>query len=119
MWCNPPASGRNSFNGRTGAISPSANDYNFNQLAGAASVGQLPTGIPAPNIGGGSVGNTAFGYVANLTSDAQAQLNAKLAAANNLSDVGSAATALSNLGGLPKGTVDHLDRSVLQRAGNI
>ena len=99
------ATGVTSFNGRTGGVSPSANDYNFNQLAGAASVGQLPTGIPAPNIGGGSVGNTAFGYVANLTSDAQAQLNAKLAAANNLSDVGNAAAALSNLGGLPKGTV--------------
>src|SRR5580692_566736 len=103
VWCNPPASGVTSFDGRTGAISPSANDYNFNQLAGAASVGQLPTGIPAANVGGGSVGNTAFGYVANLTGDAQAQLNAKLAAANNLSDVGSPATALSNIGGLPKG----------------
>src|SRR5580704_10864373 len=48
VWCNPPASGVTSFDGRTGTISPSANDYNFNQLAGAASVGQLPTGIPAP-----------------------------------------------------------------------
>ena len=104
-WCNPSATGVTSFNSRTGGVSPSANDYNFNQLAGAASVGQLPTGIPAPNIGSGSVGNTAFGYVANLTSDAQAQLNAKLAAANNLSDVGNTAAALSNLGGLPKGTV--------------
>jgi hypothetical protein len=105
VWCNPPAGGVTSFDGRSGAISPAANDYNFNQLAGAASVGQLPTGIPASNIGGGGVGNTAFGYVANLTSDAQAQLNAKLTAASNLSDVGSPATALSNLGGLPKGTV--------------
>ena len=96
VWCNPPASGVTSFNGRSGAVTPAANDYNFNQLAGGASVGQLPTAIPAANIGGGSVGNTAFGYVANLTSDAQAQLNAKLAAANNLSDVGSPATALSN-----------------------
>jgi hypothetical protein len=104
-WCNPAATGVTSFNGRTGGVSPASNDYNFNQLAGAASVGQLPTGIPAANIGGGGVGNTAFGYVANLTGDVQAQLNAKLAVANNLSDVGSAATALSNLGGLPKGTV--------------
>ena len=119
VWCNPPATGVTSFNSRSGAVSPAANDYNFNQLAGAASVGQLPTGIPAANIGGGSVGNTAFGYVANLTSDAQAQLNAKLAAANNLSDVGSPATALSNLGALPKGCGRHLDRSVLQRAGNL
>ena len=53
-WCNPAATGVTSFNGRTGGVTPSTNDYNFNQLAGAASVGQLPTGIPAPNIGGGT-----------------------------------------------------------------
>lgn len=35
---------------------------------------KLPTGIPAINIGGGTVGNTPFSYIANLTSDAQAQL---------------------------------------------
>src|SRR5579885_3538667 len=104
-WCNPPASGVISFNGRTGAVAPTANDYNFNQLAGTASVGQIPAGIPAVNIGAGTVGNTAFGYIANLGSDAQAQLNARLAAANNLSDVANTAAALSNLGGLPKGTV--------------
>ncbi len=104
-WCNPPASGVISFKGRTGAVAPTANDYNFNQLAGTASVGQIPAGIPAVNIGAGTVGNTAFGYIANLGSDAQAQLNARLAAANNLSDVANTAAALSNLGGLPKGTV--------------
>lgn len=83
-WCNPPATGVTSFNGRTGAVSPSTNDYNFNQLAGAASVGQLPTGIPAPNIGGGSVGNTAFGYLQNVTSDIQNQLNSKRAKGNSV-----------------------------------
>ena len=116
---NPSATGVTSFNGRTGGVSPSANDYNFNQLAGAASVGQLPTGIPAPNIGGGSVGNTAFGYVANLTSDAQAQLNAKLAAANNLSDVGNASGRAVEPRRAAERHGHHLDRSVLQRAGNL
>ena len=77
-WCNPPASAVTSFNGRTGAVSPAANDYSFNQLAGNAAVGQLPTGIPATNIGSGTVGNAAFGYIANLTSDAQSQINAAL-----------------------------------------
>src|SRR5579863_1028059 len=83
-WCNPPASGVTSFNGRTGGVSPSANDYNFNQLAGSASVGQLPTGIPASNIGSGSVGNTAFGYLQNVTSDIQSQINSKRAKGNTV-----------------------------------
>lgn len=39
----------------------------------------LPTGIPALNIGSGTVGNTAFAYLANVTSDIQAQLNSKQA----------------------------------------
>ena len=81
-WCNSPATGVTSFNGRTGSVSPSTNDYNFNQLAGAASIGQLPSGIPASNIGSGNVGNTAFGYLQNVTSDIQNQLNAKRAKGN-------------------------------------
>ena len=81
-WCNPPASGVTSFNGRTGAVSPAPNDYNFNQLAGAASVSQLPTAIPATSTGNGNVGNTAFGYLQNVTSDIQNQINSKRAKGN-------------------------------------
>lgn len=42
-----------SFNGRSGAVSPAANDYNFNQLAGAAACAQLPalTGDAASSAG--------------------------------------------------------------------
>jgi len=83
-WCNPPASGVGSFNGRTGSVSPAMNDYNFNQLAGTASVGQLPAGIPATSIGNGAVGNTAFGYLANVTSDIQNQLNSTRVKGNTI-----------------------------------
>ncbi len=83
-WCNPPAGGVASFNGRTGAVSPAANDYNFSQLAGAVSVGQLPAGIPATIIGAGNVNNTAFGYLANVTSDIQNQINSKRAKGNTV-----------------------------------
>ena len=65
--------------GRTGAVSAQAGDYSFTLLAGTASVGQLPSGIPATDIGNGNVGNTAFGYLQNVTSDIQNQLNSKRA----------------------------------------
>lgn len=39
--------------------------------------GDLPTGIDALKIGAGSVNNTKFGYLSNVTSDIQAQINAK------------------------------------------
>ena len=39
------ATGVSSFNGRTGAVVPASNDYNFNQLAGTATYPQLPAGL--------------------------------------------------------------------------
>jgi hypothetical protein len=38
-------SGVSSFNGRTGAVSPTASDYNFTDLAGSIAVGQLPNDV--------------------------------------------------------------------------
>jgi hypothetical protein len=54
--------------------------------------------IDATKIHDGTVSNTKFGYINNLSSDAQIQLNAKLVKTNNLSDVVSASTARTNLG---------------------
>jgi len=34
-----------SFNGRTGAVMPTANDYSFSQLSGAATLAQLPAAV--------------------------------------------------------------------------
>ena len=54
--------------------------------------------IDASKIHDGTVSNTEFGYIGNLSSDAQTQLNAKLVKVNNLSDVASVSTARTNLG---------------------
>ncbi|HST80070.1 MAG TPA: hypothetical protein VLN58_16410 [Verrucomicrobiae bacterium] len=38
-----------SFNGRSGSVSPAANDYSFAQLSGSASAAQLPTSVVYSN----------------------------------------------------------------------
>lgn len=43
-----------SFNGRTGAVTPAANDYSFSQLSGQASNAQLPSTLTAPTTGNAS-----------------------------------------------------------------
>jgi len=66
--------------GRAGAVSAQTGDYSFAQISGTADAAQLPAGIDATNIGAGTVTDTDFGYLANVTSDIQAQLNTKAAA---------------------------------------
>ncbi len=68
--------------GRAGTVVAQSGDYSFAQIAGTVGVGQVPAGIPASNIGGGTVNNAAFAWLANVTSDIQAQLNAKAATAH-------------------------------------
>jgi len=63
--------------GRSGAVTAQTGDYSFAQIGGTISATQLPVGISATNIGAGSVTNTTFGYLSNVTSDLQAQLNGK------------------------------------------
>ena len=53
--------------------------------------------IDATKVHDGTVSNTEFGYLNGVTSAIQTQLDAKLVAANNLSDV-TASTARTNLG---------------------
>lgn len=69
--------------GRTGAVSSQTGDYNFAQISGTLGTAQLPAGINAANIGAGTVTNADFGYLANVTSDIQAQLNSKAAATHS------------------------------------
>ena len=54
--------------------------------------------IDATKIHDGTISNTEFGYLNNVTSNIQTQLDAKLVKANNLSDLTSASTARTNLG---------------------
>ena len=77
---------------------------NFDVTSGAvtiktAGVGdtQVASGIAATKIADGTVSNAEFQYINSLSSNAQTQLDGKLTASNNLSDV-TAATARTNLG---------------------
>src|SRR5210317_112610 len=52
----------------------------------------------ATKIHDGTISNTEFGYLNNVSSNIQTQLDAKLVKASNLSDLTSASTARTNLG---------------------
>ena len=54
--------------------------------------------IDATKIHDGSISNTEFGYLNNVSSNIQTQLDAKLVKANNLSELTNTATARTNLG---------------------
>ena len=54
--------------------------------------------IDATKIHDGTISNTEFGYLNGVSSAIQTQLDAKLTASNNLSDLGAASTARTNLG---------------------
>jgi hypothetical protein len=63
--------------GRTGDVVAVNGDYQFSQIAGTAADSQIAGGINASKIGAGTVSNQAFGYLGNVTSDLQTQLNGK------------------------------------------
>lgn len=65
--------------GRTGIVAAQTGDYSFSQIAGTIADSQLGAGINAAKIGGGTVSNAKFGFLGNVTSDLQAQLDGKAA----------------------------------------
>jgi len=75
-----------------------ATSYPASALTGTVSNSQLGTGIDATKIADGSVTSTEFQYINTLSSNAQTQLDAKVAKASNLSDLASASTSRTNLG---------------------
>ena len=76
-WVPQTATGGvSSVFGRSGAVSAAVGDYSFSQISGSLSSTQIPTGIDAAKIGTGAVTTTKFNYLANVTSDIQAQLAA-------------------------------------------
>jgi hypothetical protein len=77
------AGGVPSVFGRNGAVTAQSGDYSFGQISGTVTDTQVASGINAAKIGAGSVSNTVFGYLGNLTSDVQGQLNAKAAASHS------------------------------------
>ncbi|MGC9971760.1 MAG: hypothetical protein ABSE56_14350 [Bryobacteraceae bacterium] len=69
--------------GRTGAVGAQVGDYSFSQIAGTVADAQLATGINANRIGDGTVTNTVWGRLANVSSDVQAQLDGKAPTAHS------------------------------------
>ena len=63
--------------GRTGVVAGQSGDYSFTQISGTVGNSQIASGVDAAKIGSGGVTNTVFGYLANVTSNIQTQLNAK------------------------------------------
>jgi hypothetical protein len=75
-----------------------ATGYPTSALSGTIANSQLTGAIDATKIHDGSISNTEFGHLNNVSSNIQTQLDAKLVKANNLSDLTNASTARSNLG---------------------
>jgi len=75
-----------------------ATSYPASALTGTIGNSQVATGIDSAKLADGSVSNTEFQYINSLSSNAQTQLTGKLTASNNLSDIGTASTARTNLG---------------------
>ena len=75
-----------------------ATNYPTSSLTGTISNSQLATGIDATKIADGSVTNSEFQFINSLSSNAQTQLDGKLTASSNLSDVANAGTSRTNLG---------------------
>ena len=75
-----------------------ATSYPTSSLTGTISNAQVASGVDAAKIADASVSNTEFQYINSLSSNAQTQLDGKLTASNNLSDVAAASTARTNLG---------------------
>ena len=75
-----------------------ATSYPASSLTGTIGNSQVATGIDAAKIADGTVSNAEFQYINSLSSNAQTQISGKLTASNNLSDIGTASTARTNLG---------------------
>ena len=75
-----------------------ATGYPGSAITGTIGNSQIATGVDAAKIADGTVSNTEFQYINSLSSNAQTQLSGKLTASNNLSDIGTASTARTNLG---------------------
>jgi uncharacterized protein YdbL (DUF1318 family) len=69
----------NTVFGRSGDVVASNGDYAFSQISGTVANSQVAAGLDAAKISAGLVSNQTYGYLANVSSDIQAQINSKAA----------------------------------------
>jgi hypothetical protein len=75
-----------------------ATSYPTSSLTGTITNAQLAGTIDATKIHDGTISNTEFGHLNGVSSAIQTQIDSKLTASNNLSDISTASTARTNLG---------------------
>ena len=73
--------------------------------------------IDATKIHDGTISNTEFGYLNGVTSAIQTQIDSKLTASNNLTDLGNVSTARTNLGVAIGSDVQAYDADLAALAG--
>jgi hypothetical protein len=81
--------------GRSGDVVAGSGDYAFSQIGGTVANSQVAAGLDAAKIGAGLVTNQAYGYLANVSSDIQGQLNGKAASSHTHTAAGDVTGALS------------------------
>ncbi len=80
-WAAPPGGGGGISDGDKGEITVSGGGVAWAVNAGAITDAKVGTGIDAAKLANGSVSNAEFQHLGNVTSDIQAQLNAKASTA--------------------------------------
>ncbi len=82
--------------GRSGDVVAGNGDYAFSQIAGTVANSQVAAGLDAAKIGAGLVSSQAYGYLANVSSDIQGQLNGKAASSHTHTAGGDVSGALAS-----------------------
>ncbi len=104
--------------GRSGDVVAGSGDYAFSQISGTVANSQVAAGVDAAKIGAGLVSSQAYGYLSNVSSDIQAQLNGKSATSHTHTASGDvngalATTVVAGIQGRAVSSVAPLDGQVL------
>ena len=104
--------------GRSGDVVAGNGDYAFSQIAGTVANSQVAAGVDAAKVGAGLVSNLTYGYLANVSSDIQNQLNGKSATSHTHTASGDvngalATTVVTGIQGRAVSSAAPLDGQVL------
>ena len=108
----------NTVFGRSGDVVAGNGDYAFSQISGTVANSQVAAGVDAAKIGAGLVSSLTYGYLANVSSDIQNQLNGKSTTSHTHTASGDvtgalATTVVTGIQGRAVSSVAPLDGQVL------